>query len=58
MPPETRATDLKRIEDSIAAVSQDHNQKCELLVDMFKGQTLKLDQTIENQGGQINDMRI
>jgi len=27
MPPETRATDLKRIEDSIAAVSQDHSQK-------------------------------
>jgi hypothetical protein len=43
MPPETRATDLKRIEDSIAAVFQDHNQKYELLVDMFKGQTLKLD---------------
>jgi hypothetical protein len=57
MPPETRATDIKRIEDSIAAVAQDHGQKYELLVDMFKGQTLKIDQTIENQGGQINDIR-
>jgi len=57
MPPETRATDLKRIEDSIAAVSQDHSQKFELLVDMLKGQSLKLDQTIENQGGQIHDIR-
>jgi hypothetical protein len=43
MPPETRATDLKRIEDSIAAVSQDHTQKYELLVDMLKGQSLKFD---------------
>ena len=57
MPPETRATNLKRIEDSIAAVSQVQSQKYELLVDMFKGQTLKLGQTIENQGGQINDIR-
>jgi len=57
MPLETRATDLKRIEDSIAAVSQDHIQKYELLVDMLKGQSLKLDQTIENQGGQIHDIR-
>ena len=53
MPPETRATDLKHIEDSMVVVSQDHNQKYELLVDMFKGQTLKLDQTIENQGGRL-----
>nr|TKS18592.1 hypothetical protein D5086_0000002610 [Populus alba] len=57
MPPETRATDLKRIEDSLAAVSQDHSQKYELLIDMFKGQSLRLDQTIENQGGQIHDIR-
>ncbi|XP_073265974.1 uncharacterized protein [Populus alba] len=57
MPPETRATDLKRIEDSLAAVSQDHSQKYDLLIDMFKGQSLKLDQTIENQGGQIHDIR-
>nr|TKS08041.1 hypothetical protein D5086_0000106910 [Populus alba] len=57
MPPETRSTDLKRIEESLAAVSQDHAQKYELLIDMFKGQSLKLDQTIENQGGQIHDIR-
>jgi hypothetical protein len=57
MPLKTRVTDLKRIEDFIAAVSQDHSQKYELLVDMLKGQILKLNQTIENQGGQINDIR-
>jgi hypothetical protein len=57
MPPDIKAADFKRIEDSIVVVSQDHNQKYGLLVDMLKEQNLKLDQTIENQGGQFNDIR-
>lgn len=57
MPPDTRTTDLKRIEDSIAAVSQDHNLKYELMADLLKGQNVKLDQTIANQGAQIRDMQ-
>ena len=50
MPPDTRTTDLKRIEDSITVVLQDHNLKYELMVDLLKGQNVKLDQTIANQG--------
>jgi hypothetical protein len=57
MPPDIKAADFKRIEDSIVVVSQDHSQKYGLLVDMLKEQNLKLDQTIENQGGQFNDIR-
>ena len=57
MPPDTRAADLKRSEDSIAAVSQDHNLKYELMADLLKGQNVKLDQTIANQGVQIRDIQ-
>ena len=57
MPPDTRTTDLKRIEDSITVVLQDHNLKYELMVDLLKGQNVKLDQTIANQGAQIRDMQ-
>ena len=57
MPLDTRTTEIKRIEDSIAAVKQDSGQKYEQLVDILKGQSLKLDQTIENQGTQLNDIR-
>jgi hypothetical protein len=57
MPLDTRTTEIKRMEDSIAAVKQDSGQKYEQLVDILKGQSLKLDQTIENQGAQINDIR-
>jgi hypothetical protein len=45
------------MEDVIAAVKQDCGQKYEHLVDILKGQSLKLDQTIENQRTQINDIR-
>jgi hypothetical protein len=37
MPPDTRAAELKHIEDSIATVSQDHNLKYELMADLLKG---------------------
>jgi len=57
MPPDTRAANLKHIEDSIVAVSQDHNLKYELMVDLLKGQNVKLDQTIANQGAQIKDIK-
>jgi len=57
MPLDTRTTEIKRMEDSIATVKQDSGQKYEQLVDILKGQSLKLDQTIKNQGAQINDIR-
>jgi len=57
MPPDTRTTEIKRMEDAIAAVKQDSGQKYEQLVDILKEQSLKLDQTIEKQGTQINDTR-
>jgi len=57
MPPDTRTTEIKRMKDAIAAVKQDNGQKYEHLVDILKGQSLKLDQTIEYQGTQINDIR-
>jgi hypothetical protein len=57
MAPYTRAADFKRIEDSIAAVSQDNSQKYELMADLLKGQNAKLDQTIKNQDAQIRDIR-
>jgi hypothetical protein len=57
MPPDTRNAEIKRMEDAITAVKQDSGQKYEQLVDILKGQSLKLDQTIENQGTQINDIR-
>jgi uncharacterized protein YajQ (UPF0234 family) len=57
MPPDTRNAKIKRMEDAITTVKQDSGQKYEQLVDILKGQSLKLDQTIENQGTQINDIR-
>jgi hypothetical protein len=57
MPPDTRNAEIKRMEDAITAVKQDSGQKYEQLVDILKGQSLKLDQTIENQGTHINDIR-
>jgi len=45
------------MEESITAVRQDSGQKYEMLMDTLKGQGIKLDQTIENQGAQINDIR-
>jgi len=57
MPPDTRSSEFKRMEESITAVRQDSGQKYEMLMDMLKGQGIKLDQTIENQGAQINDIR-
>lgn len=57
MAPDTKAANFKHIKDSIAAVSQDNNQKYELMANLLKGQNAKLDQTIENQGAQIRDIR-
>jgi hypothetical protein len=45
------------MEESITAVRQDSGQKYEMLMDTLKGQGIKLDQTIENHGAQINDIR-
>jgi hypothetical protein len=45
------------MEDAITTVKQDSGQKYKQLVDILKGQSLKLDQTIKNQGNQINDIR-
>jgi len=45
------------MEESITTVRQDSGQKYEMLMDTLKGQSIKLDQTIENQGAQINDIR-
>ena len=57
MPPDTRSSEFKRMEESITVVRQDSGQKYEMLMDTLKGQSIKLDQTIENQGAQINDIR-
>nr|TKS05792.1 hypothetical protein D5086_0000129610 [Populus alba] len=57
IPPDTRTIEIKCMEDSIVAVKQDSCQKYEQLVDILKRQSLKLDQTIENQGAQINYIR-
>ena len=57
MPPETRSAEFKRMEESITVVRQDSGQKYEMLMDTLRGQSIKLDQTIENQGAQINDIR-
>jgi len=57
MPLDTRSLEFKRMEESITAVRQDNGQKYEMLMDTLKGQSIKLDQTIENQGAQINDIR-
>jgi hypothetical protein len=57
MPPDTRSLEFKRMEESITAVRQASGQKYEMLMDTLKGQSIKLDQTIENQGAQINDIR-
>jgi len=50
MPPDTRSSEFKRMEESITVVRQDSGQKYEMLMDTLKGQSIKLDQTIENQG--------
>lgn len=57
MPPETRTAEFKRMEETIIAARQDSSQKYEMLMDTLKGQSTKLDQTIENQGAQISDIR-
>nr|TKR98865.1 hypothetical protein D5086_0000199030 [Populus alba] len=57
IPPDTRTIEIKCMEDFIVAVKQDSCQKYEQLVDILKEQSLKLDQTIENQGAQINYIR-
>nr|TKS10950.1 hypothetical protein D5086_0000078190 [Populus alba] len=57
MPPDTRSTEFKCMEESITVVRQDSGQKYEMLMNTLKGQSIKVDQTIKNQGAQINDIR-
>jgi len=57
MAPDTRTTEIKRLEESIELTKRETNHKYELLVTLVKEQGQKLNTTTDCHGTQIEDIK-